>query len=103
MTPFQAAILALVQAATEFLPVSSSGHLILVPRLLGWPDQGLEFDIATNTGTLAAILVYFRSDLRRIAAGLVALARAAATRALPRPASPGQWSAARFRPRWPAC
>ena len=48
MTPGQAAILALVQAVTEFLPVSSSGHLILLPRLLGWTDQGLEFDIATN-------------------------------------------------------
>ena len=67
MTPVQAVLLALVQAVTEFLPVSSSGHLILMPRLLGWSDQGLEFDIATNTGTLAAILVYFRVDLVRIA------------------------------------
>ena len=71
MTPFQAAVLALVQAATEFLPVSSSGHLILLPRLLGWADQGLEFDIATNTGTLLAIVAYFRADLRRIVAGVL--------------------------------
>jgi undecaprenyl-diphosphatase len=75
MTPLQAVILALVQAATEFLPVSSSGHLILIPRLLGWADQGLEFDIATNTGTLIAILVYFRADLTRIARGMVASMR----------------------------
>ncbi len=72
MTPFQAVILALVQAATEFLPVSSSGHLILVPRLLGWSDQGLEFDIATNTGTLIAVLAYFRRDLAEIARGWLA-------------------------------
>lgn len=69
MTPFQAVLLALVQAATEFLPVSSSGHLILMPRLLGWGDQGLEFDIATNTGTLLAVLAYFRKDLVEIARG----------------------------------
>lgn len=71
MTPIQAVVLALVQAATEFLPVSSSGHLILIPRLLGWPDQGLEFDIATNTGTLLAILAYFRADLARFARAVV--------------------------------
>jgi undecaprenyl-diphosphatase len=71
MTPIQAVVLALVQAATEFLPVSSSGHLILIPRLLGWSDQGLEFDIATNTGTLIAILAYFRADLLRIARALL--------------------------------
>jgi undecaprenyl-diphosphatase len=67
MTPFEAAILALVQAVTEFLPVSSSGHLILLPRLLGWSDQGLEFDIATNGGTLLAVMLYFRADLARMA------------------------------------
>lgn len=72
MTPLQALILALVQATTEFLPVSSSGHLILMPRLLGWSDQGLEFDIATNTGTLAAIVVYFRADLLRLTKGVFA-------------------------------
>lgn len=63
MTPFQAIVLSLIQAVTEFLPISSSGHLILVPRLLGWPDQGLPFDVATNTGTLLAVVVYFRHDL----------------------------------------
>jgi undecaprenyl-diphosphatase len=70
MTPIQAFVLALVQAVTEFLPVSSSGHLILVPRLLGWADQGLEFDIATNSGTLLAVLVYFRADLAGVVRGL---------------------------------
>jgi undecaprenyl-diphosphatase len=67
MTPWQAAILAVVQAVTEFLPVSSSGHLILLPRLLGWSDQGLEFDIATNSGTLLAVMAYFRADIARMA------------------------------------
>lgn len=63
MTAFQAFILALVQGITEFLPISSSAHLILLPRLLGWDDQGLKFDVITNTGTLAALLIYFRQDL----------------------------------------
>lgn len=56
-------VLGLVQGLTEFLPISSSAHLILLPRLVGWPDQGLAFDIAANTGTLAALVVYFRHDL----------------------------------------
>lgn len=88
MTPLQAVVLALVQAATEFLPVSSSGHLILLPRLLGWSDQGLEFDIATNTGTLLAIVAYFRADLARLARGLAATlgcGRAPAAHAGPAP------------------
>ena len=72
MSPIQIVVLALVQAVTEFLPISSSGHLILIPRLLGWPDQGLSFDIATNTGTLLAVLVYFRRDLGAVARETVA-------------------------------
>ncbi len=59
----QAAVLALVQGLTEFLPISSSAHLILVPRLLGWPDQGLAFDVAVHVGTLSAVLSYFRREL----------------------------------------
>ncbi len=55
--------LALVQGLTEFLPVSSSAHLILVPSLLGWPDQGLAFDVAVHLGTLIAVLAYFRRDI----------------------------------------
>ncbi|RLA13659.1 MAG: undecaprenyl-diphosphatase [Gammaproteobacteria bacterium] len=60
----QALILALVQGLTEFLPISSSAHLILVPILLGWSDQGLAFDVAVHVGTLAAVLWYFRHDIR---------------------------------------
>jgi undecaprenyl-diphosphatase len=64
-----AVVLALIQAVTEFLPISSSAHLILVPYLMGWPDQGLSFDIATNTGTMLAVVAYFRRDLLDLAAG----------------------------------
>ena len=67
----QIAVLALIQGLTEFLPVSSSGHLLLPSLLLGWPDQGLAFDVAFHSGTLIAVIGYFRHDLRRIiAAGL---------------------------------
>lgn len=69
MTPIQAVVLAAVQGITEFLPISSSGHLILVPYFLGWKDQGLAFDIATNTGTLLAIVAYFHRDLRDLIVG----------------------------------
>lgn len=69
MTYFQSAVLGIVQGLTEFLPVSSSGHLILVPRLLGWPDQGLAFDAAIHLGTLVALLVYFWPDLARMLRG----------------------------------
>lgn len=55
--------LALIQGLTEFLPVSSSAHLILVPRLLEWPDQGLAFDVAVHLGTLIAVVAYFRHDI----------------------------------------
>jgi undecaprenyl-diphosphatase len=65
-----AVMLALIQGFTEFLPISSSGHLILVPVLLGWRDPGLGFDIAVHLGTLAALLAYFRRDLGRLLAGL---------------------------------
>src|SRR5262245_44665581 len=70
MTALQAIVLGVVQGATEFLPVSSSGHLVLVPRILGWPDQGLAFDAAIHVGTLAALILYFRSELWRMARGL---------------------------------
>ncbi len=68
MTALQAVVLAVVQGLTEFLPVSSSAHLILVPRFLGWPDQGQVFDLATHVGSLLAVLVYFRADLARLLA-----------------------------------
>jgi len=58
----KAFILGLVQGATEFIPVSSSGHLVLLPRLFGWQDFGLAFDVAAHMGTLMAIILYFRND-----------------------------------------
>jgi undecaprenyl-diphosphatase len=68
MPIYQAVILAIVQGLTEFLPVSSSAHLALAPWLLGWPDQGLAFDIALHFGTLLAILIYFMRDWLQILA-----------------------------------
>src|SRR5690606_3374708 len=58
--------LAVIQGLTEFLPVSSSAHLILPSQLLGWPDQGLAFDVAVHVGTLAAVVWYFRRDVSRL-------------------------------------
>ncbi|GAB4575231.1 MAG: undecaprenyl-diphosphate phosphatase [Rhodothalassiaceae bacterium] len=76
-------VLAIVQGITEFLPISSSGHLILIPALTGWPDQGLLLDVAVHVGTLAAVLVYFWRDTRGLAlAGLGALGLAPARRAV---------------------
>lgn len=69
MTYGQALVLGLVQGLTEFLPVSSSGHLILVPYVLGWPDQGLAFDAVIHVGTLGALLAYFRGELLALASG----------------------------------
>ncbi|MDD5259745.1 MAG: undecaprenyl-diphosphatase UppP [bacterium] len=62
MTILQAIIYGIIQGTGEFLPISSSGHLIAVPQLLGWADQGLEFDIALHWGTLVAVLIYFWHD-----------------------------------------
>ncbi len=67
MTWFQAVVLALIQGITEFLPVSSSAHLILVPVLTGWTDQGLDFDVVVHAGTLVAIVGYFRAELAAMA------------------------------------
>ena len=69
MEIWQAIVLGVVQGLTEFLPISSSAHLILVPRLLGWPDQGLAFDAALHLGTLLAVVTYFARDLSQLAAG----------------------------------
>ena len=63
MTLIQIIVLSLIQGLTEFLPVSSSAHLILGSKMFSWPDQGLVFDVATHLGTLFAVLVYFRKDL----------------------------------------
>lgn len=66
MDPVQLLLLALVQGITEFLPISSSAHLILVPVLTDWPDQGLAFDIAVHLGTLMAVVGYFRARVARL-------------------------------------
>lgn len=71
MDPLQLIILSVLQGLTEFLPISSSGHLILVPALLGWPDQGLGFDIAVHIGSLSAIIIYFRNDLGNLGLALL--------------------------------
>ncbi len=62
-------VLALVQGLTEFLPVSSSGHLVLLPVVMGWEDQGLAYDVAAHLGTLLAVTMYFRVDLWQMASG----------------------------------
>ena len=64
----QTAALALIQGLTEFLPISSSGHLLLPSLLLGWPDQGLAFDVAFHSGTLLGVIWYFRRELARMIA-----------------------------------
>ncbi len=73
----QALVMGIVQGLTEFLPVSSSGHLIIVPALLGWTDpfiNSLEFSVMLHIGTLVALLIYFRSDwLRLVPAGFAAI------------------------------
>jgi len=66
-------ILAIVQGITEFLPISSSAHLILVPQLLGFPDQGREIDVAAHVGTLIAVVLYFWRDIGVMLRGLVKL------------------------------
>lgn len=58
--------LAVIQGLTEFLPISSSAHLILPSQILGWPDQGLAFDVAVHVGTLAAVMWYFRREVYRL-------------------------------------
>ncbi|MCG6966004.1 MAG: undecaprenyl-diphosphate phosphatase [Chromatiaceae bacterium] len=67
MSDLQILILAIVQGLTEYLPISSSGHLILSPYLFGFADQGLAFDVAVHFGSLAAVLAYFRQDVWQIA------------------------------------
>jgi undecaprenyl-diphosphatase len=71
---YQLLILAVVQGLTEFLPVSSSGHLVLTSRVLGWEDQGIVIDIAVHVGTLLAVMIYFWRDLGRVILGTLRLA-----------------------------
>ena len=75
MTLFQLLLVAIIQGLTEFLPVSSSGHLILLPTLTGGPDQGLAIDVAVHVGTLLAVVLYFRSEVAEATIGLGRLLR----------------------------
>ena len=63
MSIIEIIILALIQGFTEFLPISSSAHLILPSQILGWEDQGLVFDVAVHVGTLIAVVIYFRKEV----------------------------------------
>ncbi len=76
MPLLQIIVLAVIQGLTEFLPISSSGHLALVPAVTGWPDQGLKMDVAVHVGTLGAIVLYFWRDLWQILTGLLGGRRA---------------------------
>ena len=69
MTGLQVVVLAIVQGLTEFLPISSSGHLVLVPKFFGWSDQGLAFDVAVHFGSLVAVLLFFRRDIAALLRG----------------------------------
>ncbi|MHB0776734.1 undecaprenyl-diphosphate phosphatase [Halomonas sp. WWR20] len=69
MDGLHVAVLALLQGLTEFLPISSSAHLILPSQILGWPDQGLAFDVAVHVGTLLAVMLAFRRDIGAIVQG----------------------------------
>src|ERR671929_1321609 len=67
MGAFEAIVLGIVQGLTEFLPISSSAHLRIVPAFAGWDDPGAAFTAVIQLGTMAAVLLYFRADLWRIA------------------------------------
>jgi undecaprenyl-diphosphatase len=69
VTTIQIVVLAIVQGLTEFLPISSSGHLVLVPYLVEWQDQGLAFDVAVHFGSLLAVVVFFREDIAGLLRG----------------------------------
>ena len=69
MTAEQIIVIAVVQGITEFLPISSSGHLILIPNIMHWPDQGQFVDVMVHLGTLLAVLIYFWRDVWRITVG----------------------------------
>jgi len=76
MTLWQAIVLGLIQGLTEFLPISSTAHLRVVPALAGWPDPGAAFTAVIQVGTLVAVLLYFRGDIVRLAWAVVGDLRA---------------------------
>jgi len=75
MLILQIVVLALIQGITEFLPISSSGHLLLVPVLTGWPDQGVLTDVMVHMGSFLAVIVYFWKDCVKLLMGLIDMAR----------------------------
>ncbi len=75
MSIYHLVLLAIIQGLTEFLPISSSAHLILPSKVLGWPDQGPLIDVMAHFGTLFAVMLYFRKDVAGILSGLVDLVR----------------------------
>lgn len=75
MSLFHLFLVAVIQGITEFLPISSSGHLILLPNLTGLDDQGIVIDVAVHVGTLFAVVIYFWTDVRSAAVGTLRLAR----------------------------
>jgi undecaprenyl-diphosphatase len=80
VSALEAIVLGIVQGLTEFLPISSTGHLRIVPAFFGWPDPGAAFTAVTQLGTMAAVLLYFRHDLWGIAKGFLAGLRDPAAR-----------------------
>src|SRR3954447_24728658 len=80
MDAFQAIVLGIVQGLTEFLPISSTAHLRIVPAFAGWDDPGAAFTAVVQLGTTLAVLIYFRRDLLQIARGLLAGLRDARAR-----------------------
>jgi len=75
MLIFHIVVLALVQGITEFLPISSSGHLLLVPLVMGWPDQGVLTDVMVHMGSFLAVVVYFWRDCMNLLAGTIDMVR----------------------------
>ena len=71
MTVLQAVLLGVVQGLTEFLPVSSTAHLLIIPHYLGWPAPGAAFSAAIQLGTLAAVFVYFAGDIKRLSGAAI--------------------------------
>ncbi len=80
MSIFEAIVLGIVQGLTEFLPISSTGHLRIVPAFLGWDDPGAAFTAVTQLGTMAAVLLFFREDLSRISRSFVRSLKAGESR-----------------------
>jgi undecaprenyl-diphosphatase len=87
MELLRAAVLGVVQGLTEFLPISSSGHLILIPWFFDWPDQGLAFDVGLHLGTLLALLVYFWREWLRMFVAAATDARHRSRWTRPQPAT----------------